>query len=98
MRDIAAALVESARFVAVADGLRNDDDRQAHMADAFADVTCASGANAVLMTVTVGTPRSSSAAASRAVQGVEEPQWPTPLMTASHWAAISFAYGEGTPR
>ena len=37
-------------------------------------VTCASAAKAVLMTVTVGTPRSSSSAASRAVQGVEEPQ------------------------
>jgi hypothetical protein len=60
--------------------------------------TCASGANAVLMMVTVGMPRSSSATASRAVQGVEEPQWPTPLITPSQCAAIFSAYGDGMPR
>ena len=44
-------------------------------------VTCASGANAVLTTVTVGMPSASSSAASRAVHGVDEPQCPTPLTT-----------------
>lgn len=61
-------------------------------------VTCPSAANAVLMMVTVGVPRFSRLTASRAVQGVEEPQWPTPLMTASHSFAISAAKGEGMPR
>jgi hypothetical protein len=54
-------------------------------------VTCASGANAALTTVMVGTPSASSSAASRAVHGVDEPQWPTPLITASQPAAIAFA-------
>jgi hypothetical protein len=61
-------------------------------------VTCASGANAVLMIVTVGIPRFSSSTASRAVHGVEDPQWPTPLMTASHSPLISPANGDGMPR
>ena len=42
--------------------------------DTAAAVTERLPANAVLITVAVGTPRSSRAAASRAVQGVEEPQ------------------------
>ena len=68
------------------------------MAHAFGRDPRESGANAVLMTVTVGIPRSSSAAASRAVQGVEDPQWPTPLITASHARAISGTKGDGMPR
>src|SRR5436309_7178467 len=46
--------------------------------------TRASGANAMLQMVAVGIPSSSRAAASRAVHGAEDPQWPTPVITASH--------------
>lgn len=51
--------------------------------------TRASGVNAMLQIVAVGMPRSSSAAASRAVHGAEDPQWTTSVITASQERASS---------